>query len=101
MLSKITVTAPGKLMLLGEHAVVYNRPCLVTAVGQRMQATVELTDDATFSLEAPDVKVTGYSKSMSELGKGDVPKGAQFVELAVKNFSEKYPLTSGIKVTLT
>jgi len=99
MYKKIRISAPGKLMLLGEHAVVYNRPCLVTAVGQRMRATVELTDDATFSLEAPDVKVTSYSKPMSELGISEVPKGAQFVELAVKNFLEKYPFTDGLKVT--
>lgn len=86
-------------MFLGEHAVVYNRPCLVTAVGQRMKATVELISDDKFSLDAPDVKVTGYTKPMSELGQGDMPKGAQFVELAVKNFTEKYPFKGGLKIT--
>jgi len=98
-MKKITISAPGKLMLLGEHAVIYNRPCLVTAVDQRMKATVEVTDDSIFSLEAPDVNVTGYSKPMKELGKGEMPKGAQFVENAVRNFSEKYHLTGGLKVT--
>src|SRR5258708_37736276 len=91
----ITASAPGKLMLFGEHAVVYNYPCLVTAVDQRMRATVELLDTQEFQLEAKDVKVTGYKKPLSELGKGDIPKGAQFVEIAVKNISEKYPVSSG------
>ena len=50
-------------MLLGEHAVVYNRPCLVTAVGQRMHATVEVLSNSNFELEAVDVKVTGYKNS--------------------------------------
>lgn len=86
-------------MLLGEHAVVYNRPCLVTAVDQRMRATVELLDSQDFGLEAPDVKVTGYKKPLKDLGIGDIPKGAKFVEIAVKNFSEKYPLKSGIRIT--
>src|SRR5258708_14625502 len=36
---------------------------------------------------------------LSELGKGDIPKGAQFVEIAVKNISEKYPVSSGLKIT--
>jgi len=93
-MKKITVSAPGKLMLFGEHAVVYGRPCLVTAVGQRMRAIVELTEDSMFQLDAPDVSVSGYRKPMSELGKGDpstslgtsIPKGAKFVEVAVKNF---------------
>lgn len=98
---KIVVSAPGKLMLFGEHAVVYGRPCIVTAVGQRMRATVELIEKTTFELQAPDIKVTDYQKSMSELGIGEIPKGAKFVEMAVKNFSQKYPISGGIKVTTT
>jgi mevalonate kinase len=97
----ITVSAPGKLMLLGEHAVVYDRPCLVTAVGQRMKATVELFDAPEFILDAQDVNVTGYKKQLSELGKGEIPKGAKFVEIALKNFLEKYPMKTGIHVTTT
>ncbi|MCR4263781.1 MAG: mevalonate kinase [Candidatus Roizmanbacteria bacterium] len=96
--NNITVSAPGKLMLLGEHAVVYGHPCLVTAVDQRMKATVELVDSSTFELEAPDVKVHNYKKSLPELGKGEIPKGAQFVEIAIKNFKEKYPFKDGVRV---
>ncbi len=84
-MNRITVSAPGKLMLLGEHAVVYNHPCLVTAVDQRMLATVETLGVLEFQLEAEDVKVTGYKKPLNELGKGDIPKGAKFVEIAVAN----------------
>ena len=98
-MKKITVSAPGKLMLLGEHAVVYNRPCLVTAVDQRMRATVEVLDSPDFLLEAPDVQIGKYKKSMSDLGKGDIPKGAKFVEIVVKNFVEKYQLQTGLKIT--
>ena len=96
---RITTSAPGKLMLLGEHAVVYNHPCLVTAVDQRMKATVEFINSPTFELKAPDVKVQDYKKPLSELGKGEIPKGAQFVEIAVKNFKEKYPFKNGVRVT--
>ncbi len=109
----ITVSAPGKLMLFGEHAVVYNHPCLVTAVDQRMRATVELLDTPEFLLEAVDVQVTGYKKPISELGKGEIPKGAQFVEITVKNVfaysNKKRPdlvsgslsKNSGLKITTT
>src|SRR3989344_8309413 len=98
---RITTSAPGKLMLLGEHAVVYNHPCLITAVDQRMKATVEFINSPTFELKAPDVKVQDYKKPLSELGKGEIPKGAQFVEIAVKNFKEKYPFKNGVRVTTT
>jgi mevalonate kinase len=98
-MTQVTVSAPGKLMILGEHAVVYNRPCIVTAVGQRMFATLEFLPNPVFELEAPDVKVVGYTKSMEDLGGGEIPKGANFVEIAVKNFSAKYPLTGGVRVS--
>ncbi len=86
-------------MLLGEHAVVYNHPCLVTAVDQRMKVIVELLDTREFQLEAGDVNVVGYKKPLSELGRGDMPKGAKFVEIAVKNIYEEFSLEKGIRVT--
>jgi mevalonate kinase len=97
-MKRITVSAPGKLMLLGDHAVVHNRPCLVTAVEQRMQATVTVLTTPELQLEAPGVNVTGYKKSLKELGKGDIPKGAKFVEIAVKNFLKKYKFQGGLLV---
>lgn len=99
MSKKIRISAPGKLMLLGEHAVVYNRPCLVTAVGQRMVVAIEIKDSHTFELEAPDVKVSGYTKVISDVGKGEIPKGAKFAEIAVKNFFEKNKIRDGLKIT--
>ncbi len=95
----ITISAPGKLMLLGEHAVVYERPCLVTAVDQRMYAKVEMIDTPELQIEANDVHVSGYSKSFIELGKGDVPKGAKFIEYALKNMIDKYQFKTGYKIT--
>lgn len=35
----MTISAPGKLMLFGEHAAVYGYPCLVTAISQRLEVT--------------------------------------------------------------
>ncbi len=95
----ITVSAPGKLMLFGEHAVVYDRTFLVTAVDQRMFVTVEFFEKSEFHLEAPDVKVSKYKKPMSEIGTGKIPKGAKFVEIAVKNYVDMYGFTSGFKIT--
>lgn len=96
---KVTTSSPGKLMLFGEHAVLYGKPCIVTAVGQRMKATVELIDEPVLKLNAADVNIKNYQKQITNLGKGDIPKGAKFVELAVKNFISKYPIKTGIKVT--
>ncbi|MBI4097503.1 MAG: mevalonate kinase [Candidatus Levybacteria bacterium] len=104
-MNKITVSAPGKLMLFGEHAVVYDHPCLVTAVDQRIRLTAEILESSNFELEALDVDVSNYKKPISNLGQGDIPKGAKFVEGALKNLMErsrnKFGMTSdkGIRIT--
>ncbi len=98
-MKKATVSAPGKLILLGEHAAVYDRPCIVTAVEHRMFVTLERLSESAFELEAPDVQVTGYTKPFARFGEGGIPKGAAFVERAVKNFSEQYPFDGGLRVT--
>jgi len=99
MNKKITVSAPGKLMLFGEHAVVYNHSCLVTAVSQRMRTIVEILETPSFVLNAPDVKISNYEKLIKNVGKGEIPKGAMFIEIAVKNFKARYGLKKGIKIT--
>jgi mevalonate kinase len=55
-----TVSAPGKLMLMGEHAVVYGYPCIVTAVSERLQVSMEETVDGNITIDAPQVKDTRF-----------------------------------------
>ncbi len=42
---KITTSAPGKLILLGEHAVVYGYPCIVTTLDKRILVSAELSEN--------------------------------------------------------
>ncbi len=52
----IEATAPGKVILFGEHAVVYGRPALAAPVTQlRARAVVEVGDGPDVRLVAPDL----------------------------------------------
>lgn len=98
-MSKIEVSTPGKLMLFGEHSVVYGRPCIVTAADQRMRVVVEIEKSSNLQLIAPEVGLSNYLQNIDNLGKSqNIPKGARFVETAVKNFFEKYNIRSGLKI---
>jgi mevalonate kinase len=48
MRRKIKVSAPGKIILSGEHAVVYGKPEVLVAVNRRLTVTVEEAKTATF-----------------------------------------------------
>ena len=74
--STISVSAPGKLMLLGEHAVVYGQPCIVTAVDKRLTVSARRTSGSQIKIDAPQVKET------------------RFVDRAVGAFFLKYKVTS-------
>ncbi len=98
-LKQVTASAPGKLMLSVGYAVVHGYPTVVTAVDQRLFATVTKNGVDVFHLDAPDLGLTSYTKDMADLGKKDLPKAVRFIEILYKNFLEKYPQKEGIIVT--
>ncbi len=42
----VTVSAPGSVMITGEHAVVYGHPAIVAAIEQRVTVALSFTEDA-------------------------------------------------------
>ena len=42
---KVIVSAPGKVILMGEHAVVYGRPAIAAAINKRVRVTVEMKNE--------------------------------------------------------
>ncbi|MEK7634242.1 MAG: mevalonate kinase [Patescibacteria group bacterium] len=76
---KVKASAPGKLMLFGEHAVVYDYPCIVTTISSKIYVEAENTKKE-FKVEAPQSKDT------------------TFVEETVKLFCEKYKVDNKILI---
>jgi len=57
----LVASAPGKLILLGEHAAVYQYPAVTTTIGLRVDVTFDraaTTDGGDFDIELPDLGVS-------------------------------------------
>ncbi|SFG37700.1 mevalonate kinase [Halopelagius inordinatus] len=54
-------SAPGKVYLFGEHAVVYGEPAVPCAVERRAAVTVEARDDDRIRVEASDLSLDGFT----------------------------------------
>lgn len=93
----IKVSAPGKLMLFGEHAVVHKRPCIVTSVDHRISVLLKKRDDKKIILNAPDIDFKDYIVLVDDLDKS-YPKEIKFVLTAISNFFETYEIKSGLEV---
>jgi len=96
-MNKIKVSTPGKLMIFGEHAVVYDRPCIVAAVDQRFEVKVEKIKEKEMRVRAPGVGILDYRKPLEKLGETRITKELRFVEIVVKKFYKNCK-NGGIKI---
>ena len=78
----ISVSAPGKLMLLGEHAVVYGYPCIVSSVNKYITVTAKSIYQKTDSI------ITDGHKDLS------------FVKKTLEVFRERYSVRSTFSLTI-
>lgn len=99
----VHVSAPGKAMLLGEHAVVHARPCLVTAVDSRLHLTLAAgpPGGGTFTIHAPDVGVAGVTGRVADaLAGGEaLARGTRFIESALAVWRERFGLERDVTIT--
>jgi mevalonate kinase len=95
---RVTASAPGKLMLLGEHAVVYGHPCLVTAVDRRIWVTVERAAGGVVHLSAPALGVDDCTVSMARVCTADSPRGVRFLLAAVCCMAQRHSLAGGLRI---
>lgn len=81
---KITYSAPGKVILSGEHAVVYGKPALVCAIDKRL--TLTLTES----------KVTRYTDTVMPIVEGTVREFLGQRKETIKNCGYTYSISSAI-----
>ncbi len=56
----VVASAPAKIILFGEHFVVYGEPAVVLAIDKRVYARIEKRDDGRLHLCSEDLGIAGY-----------------------------------------
>jgi mevalonate kinase len=96
----ITATAPGKIILFGEHSVVYGRPAIAAPVDQvRARAVVSaapLRSSGSVLVQAPDLSLESYLDELPE----DHPL-AQAIRLTIREVGVPYSPACTIRVSST
>jgi len=97
-----TASAPAKVILFGEHFVVYGEPAIVLAIDKRAYAKAELRDDKQLYLRSVNLNLAGYFKNgIFKIEQGN-PKEAKLkfqpLKVAVEKVLEIYGKNSGLSI---
>jgi mevalonate kinase len=68
----VTASAPGKLYLFGEHAVVYGEPAVAAAIDRRATVTVEARDDDHLRVDSEDLTLDGFTVEYGRTASDDL-----------------------------
>ena len=78
----VKVSAPGKLMILGEHAVLHGKHALVCAINRRITVSVNFSSNKTISIRS---ELGHYDGSITDLNDNRI---FRFVYSAITRFNE-------------
>ncbi|MCD6324461.1 MAG: hypothetical protein J7L55_05085, partial [Desulfurococcales archaeon] len=92
-MKEVTASAPGKVTLFGEHAVVYGYPAIVTSIGKRVYVTAKVREDSAVRIVAKDLRTPGLIVTYRE-GSVEVSTDHGRSLLAVAYLNKAIELTS-------
>lgn len=103
---KVVASAPGKVTLFGEHAIVYGYPAIVTAIGRRVWVTAESRSDDAVVIAALDLRVPGvvvtYRGSEVIIGTdyGKTLSAVAYLRKAIEVTSDYLGARGGVNLTV-
>lgn len=100
----IEASAPAKIILFGEHFVVFGEPAIVLAIDKRAYAQVEMRNDKGIHIESVDLELCGFfEKEKCHALKGSpqkVEKELTPIKLTVQKILDKIKRDIGVSVKI-
>src|SRR3990170_3887156 len=103
----VTASAPAKVILFGEHFVVYGQPAIVVAIDKRASATAQVRKDNRISINSVDLGISGVFKGDRFQAKRGGAKGRfrlepvrRAVQLALERADKKVGIDLRIKSSI-
>jgi len=99
----VEASAPGKVILFGEHSVVYRGPAVVLAIDRRARVTAEKRSDDRIFIDAGNLGFSGYFVGNTyhpELGKAWRGRRLAAFNVAARRTMEHLGVKSGLNLTL-
>src|SRR4030067_3805541 len=100
----VVASAPAKIILFGEHFVVYGEPAIVLAIDRRAYATVDFSDDKSLHVKSTNLNLKGcFKNGVFQAEQGDAREAkSRFepVKIAVEKVSARQSQTVGLTVEI-
>jgi len=100
----VVASAPAKVILFGEHFVVYGEPAIVLAIDKRAYAKAENRSDKRIYLRSVNLNLAGYFENGTfKIEQGDAKEAKlkfEPVKLAVKKVLEKHGENVGLNIEI-
>jgi len=100
---KCKASAPAKVILFGEHFVVYSRPAIVVAIDRRASITAEIRSDDAIYVRSKDLKASGYfydGRFRVEEGGPEAEAKVKPIECIVRKLAELHGKKIGVTVEI-